>query len=103
MAAFVVASLAICWPAISALTVFSFHHEFSSHVLLIPVLSLYLFYIERRVVFREVQSSLALGSALILTGAALYWWAMAHSSSQSPSEFLPGSTLAMVVICEIGR
>jgi exosortase len=98
MAAFVAASLAICWPAISALTVFSFHHEFSSHVLLIPVLSLYLLYIERRVVFREVQSSLVLGSALILTGAALYWRAMAHSSSQSPSEFLPGSTLAMVVI-----
>ena len=98
MAAFVVASLAICWPAISALTVFSFHHEFSSHVLLIPVLSLYLLYMERRVVFREVRSSLALGSALILTGAALYWSAMVHASLQSPAEFLPGSTLAMVVI-----
>ena len=98
MVAFVAASLAICWPAISALTVFSFHHEFSSHVLLIPVLSLYLLYIERRVVFREVHSSLALGAALILTGAALYWWAMVHSSLQSPGEFLPGSTLAMVVI-----
>jgi exosortase len=98
MAAFVAASLAICWPAISALAVFSFHHEFSSHVLLIPVLSLYLLYIERRFVFREVHSSLALGSALILTGAALYWWAMVHSSLQSPGEFLPGSTLAMVVI-----
>ena len=98
MAAFVVASLAICWPAISALTVFSFHHEFSSHVLLIPVLSLYLLYMERRVVFREVRSSLALGSALILTGAALYWSAMVHASLQGPAEFLPGSTLAMVVI-----
>jgi exosortase len=98
MAAFVAASLAICWPAISALAVFSFHHEFSSHVLLIPVLSLYLLYIERRFVFREVHSSLALGSALILTGAALYWWAMVHSSLQSPGEFLPGSTFAMVVI-----
>jgi exosortase len=98
MAAFVVASLAICWPAISALTAFSFHHEFSSHVLLIPVLSLYLLYMERRVVFREVRSSLALGSALILTGAALYWSAMVHASLQSPAEFLPGSTLAMVVI-----
>src|SRR5580704_4425001 len=98
MAAFVVASLAICWPAISALTAFSFNHEFSSHVLLIPLLSLYLLYMERRVVFREVRSSLALGSALILTGAALYWSAMVHASSQSPAEFLPGSTLAMVVI-----
>ena len=98
MAAFVVASLAICWPAISALTVFSFHHEFSSHVLLIPALSLYLLYMERRVVFREVRSSLALGSALILTGAALYWLAMVHASLQGPAEFLPGSTLAMVVI-----
>lgn len=98
MAAFVVASLAVCWPAIGALTVFSFRHEFSSHVLLIPVLSLYLLYMERRVVFREVRSSPALGSALILTGAALYWSAMVHASLQSPAEFLPGSTLAMVVI-----
>ncbi len=98
MAAFVAVSLAICWPAISALAVFSFHHEFSSHVLLIPVLSLYLLYIERRVVFRDVQPSFVLGSAVILTGAVLHWWAMVHSSSQNPGEFLPGSTLAMVVI-----
>jgi exosortase len=98
MVAFVVASVAIFWPAVSALAVFSFEHEFSSHVLLIPVLSFYLLYIERRVVFREVHSSLALGSALIVTGAAVYWWAIAHSSLQSPDEFLPSSTLAIVVI-----
>jgi exosortase len=98
MAAFVVASVAVCWPATSALAVFSFHHEFSSHVLLIPMLSLYLLYVERRVVFREAQSSPALGSALVLAGAALYWRTMVHSAAQSPAEFLPGSTLAIVVI-----
>jgi exosortase len=98
MAAFVVASVAICWPAISALTVYSFHYEFSSHVLLIPPLSLYLLYMERNVVFRDVQSSAALGSVFIVIGAGLYWRAMAHSPVQSPAEFLPGSTLAIVVI-----
>jgi exosortase len=98
MAAFVFASVAICWPAISALTVYSFHHEFSSHVLLIPALSLYLLYMERRVVFRDVQSSAALGSVVIVIGAALYWRTMAHSAVQNPAEFLPGSTLAIVVI-----
>jgi exosortase len=98
MAAFVVVSVAICWPAISALAVFSFQHEFSSHALLIPVLSLYLLYMERRIVFRQLRSSPALGSALILIGAALYWRSMGHSSLQSSAEFLPGSTLAVVVI-----
>ena len=98
MAAFVVTSAAVCWPAISALVAFSFHHEFSSHALLIPALSLYLLYVERRVVFREVQTSVAPGSALIVTGAALYWWARAHSSLQNPSEWLPASTLAIVLI-----
>jgi exosortase len=98
MAAFVLASVAVCWPAFSALAVFSFHHEFSSHVFLIPVLSLYLLYIERQVVFREVHSSPALGSALILVGAGLYWRAMVHSSLQTPAEYLPGSTLAIVLI-----
>jgi exosortase len=98
MAAFVVASAAVCWPAIRALAVFSFQHEFSSHALLIPVLSLYLLYVERRVVFREVQTSVAPGSVLIVTGAALYWWARAHSSLQNPGEWLPGSTLAIVLI-----
>src|ERR1700734_2119999 len=96
MAGFVFASVAICWPAISALTVYSFHHEFSSHVLLIPALSLYLLYMERRVVFRDVQSSAALGSVVIVIGAALYWRTMAHSAVQNPAEFLPGSTLAIV-------
>jgi exosortase len=98
MAAFVVVSVAIFWPAIRALAVFSVHHEFSSHVFLIPVLSLWLLYIERRVVFREVRSSVALGSAFILTGVGLYWRAMVHASLQSPGEFLPGSTLAIVLI-----
>src|SRR5450631_4488410 len=98
MAAFVLASVAVCWPAISTLAVFSFHHEFSSHVFVIPVLSLYLLYVERKVVFRELRSSIALGSALIVTGAALYWRAMVHSSLQSPAEYLPGATLAIVLI-----
>jgi exosortase len=98
MAAFVLASVAVCWPAISALAVFSLHHEFSSHAFVIPVLSIYLLYVERKVVFRELHSSVALGSALIVTGAALYWWAMVHSSLQSPAEYLPGSTLAIVLI-----
>lgn len=98
MAAFVAVSVAVCWPAISALAVFSFHHEFSSHALLIPVLSLYLLHMERRIVFRETQSSPVLGPVVVLIGAALYWRAMSHSSAQSPSEFLPSSILAMVVI-----
>jgi exosortase len=64
----------------------------------IPVLSLYLLYVERKVVFRELRSSIALGSALIVTGAALYWRAMVHSSLQSPAEYLPGATLAIVLV-----
>lgn len=98
MAAFVVASLLVFWPAISALALFSFQHEFSSHALLIPALSLYLLYIERRLVFRREQSAIAPGCILILAGAGLYWWVMAHEAAKGPAQFLPGATLAIVVI-----
>jgi exosortase len=98
MAAFVAVTLIVFWRAVSALAVFSFQHEFSSHVPLIPVLSLYLFYIERRVIFRDVQSSVMPGGILIVVGVTLYVWVMAHASLKSPAEFLPGSTLAMVVV-----
>jgi exosortase len=100
-AAFIAASIIIYWKTLSELSAFSWHHEFSSHIVLIPVVTVYLLWAERKTIFQVSQSSIGVGVVVILIGAAFYWQAMAHSIVQDPAQMLPEATLS-IVVCWIG-
>jgi exosortase len=94
---FIVSSIVMFWKTLSELLVFSWHHEFSSHIVLIPVVSGYLLFTERKRIFQVTQPSIGVGVAFILVGTAFYWLAIAHSSVQDPDGILPEATLSIVV------
>jgi exosortase len=97
-AGLVVLSVLAFWKVLHALVVFSLDHESSSHILLIPLLSIYLLYTERGRVFQVVRSSAVGGGAVALTAIALYVFVASHVSLRDPELFLPGATLAIVLL-----
>ena len=94
----VILSVIIFSKTLHALVLFSFGHESSSHILLIPWVSVYLLWSERSRIFQMVRTSLISGATLILAAIALYLFMANHSSVQDPEQFLPGATLAIVLL-----
>src|SRR5580658_3276716 len=95
---FILVSILASWKTFSSLIVFSLHHEFSSHVILIPFISAYLLYIERNRIFRSIQTSFLAGGALALAALGIYWLTFRYTALQNPVSYLPGTTLALVVM-----
>lgn len=54
------------------LTQFSFRSQFYSHVWLIPLVSVYFFFTERKLIFLDFEYSWIAGVSLIITGIVLY-------------------------------
>jgi exosortase len=54
-AGFVVASILVCWKTLATLAFYSLHEESSSHILLVPVISIYLLYSERARIYKSVR------------------------------------------------
>lgn len=91
----VLLSVLFFWKTIHALVVFSLNEESSSHILLIPLVSVYLLYTERLRIFRVVRTS-PFGGALMLASVAVYSFAALSLSLRMPDEYLPLATLAIV-------
>ena len=69
---FVVAYL-MAYAPIKALYDSSSQREYYSHIVLIPLVSIYLIFQKRKVIFSEQEYSLRAGIPLLLTGALLYF------------------------------
>src|SRR5271155_1434939 len=94
----VILSVITFWRTFHALVLFSLDHESSSHILLIPLVSIYLLWTERSRIFQVVRPSPVSGGILVLVAIALYFFVASHSSVQDPEQFLPGATLAIVLL-----
>jgi exosortase len=94
----VILSVIIFWKTFHSLTLFSLDHESSSHILLIPLMSIYLLWTERSRIFQVVRPSRVPGATLVLAAIALYLFTASHWSVQDPEQFLPGATLAIVLL-----
>ena len=95
-AAMVVLSIAIFWHALQVLVLFSLSRESSSHIALIPLVSIYLLYTERLRVFQIVRTGSVLGGVVALAAIVLYLFVWRRWPIQDPEQFLPGAALAIV-------
>lgn len=96
----VAASLVWFWKPFVSVFALSFQndrYQHYSHIVLIPFLSLYLIYIERKAFFATVEWSPSLGSLLMVMGAALSWRA-GLPIVEAPDNLSP-ALLSMVTIC----
>lgn len=94
----VILSVIVFSKTFHALVLFSLSHESSSHILLIPCVSVYLLWSERSRNFHVVRTSFVSGAIVVLAAIGLYLFMAGHSSVQEPEQFLPGATLAIVLL-----
>jgi len=93
---FLLAAVAWFWQPLVSLFSFAEQQEQYSHIVLIPFLSLYVLYLDRRAINASREWSPWLGSILIGLGAAGYWFA--DAAIFAPDQ-LSMTIMALVVVC----
>jgi exosortase len=79
----------------------SLDNELYSHIILIPLVSIYLIYIGRREIFQENGNSVFPGATLVVTGIALYLIGKRFGTELDQNDFLSVVVFA-AVLCWIG-
>ena len=85
-------TIAMAWKPLTMLLRLSFREEQYSHILLIPLISVFLIYLEQGRIFSPLATQWPAGFGLLSAGLFLYWFGQHHSASLSEND-----RLAMVV------
>jgi exosortase len=96
--AFVAISILVFWKTLSSLLAYSLSRESSSHIIVIPFVSLYLLYTDRTRIFASMRTSIGLAIGLICAGVAVYSFATWRVSPQDGNGLLPAATFSLVLI-----
>jgi exosortase len=91
-------TLAAFWAPLSMLIRFSFQQEHYSHIILIPAVSAFLFFLERRRIFSHVETCWGAGLGLLVAGGLIYSFGQRHFASASENDQLSIAIFAVVVI-----
>ena len=87
---------------LSNLVAFAIHYEYGSHIPLIPFMSAYLIFVQRKTIFSSVQHSFRTGGVLLFLGVASFWTSYAHLVSLSENDVLAWATASIVLISIAG-
>ena len=92
------ASLLFCSRKLAALFSYAWSQDSSSHILLIPIISLYFGWLARKRIFASVSSSIVPGLATILSGLILFVLAGSQRFHLQGNEPLSLAAFSMVII-----
>jgi exosortase len=95
--AFILVSSLAFHKTLSTLVTYSLHDDSSSHIVLVPLISFLLLYLERRNVFSVTRTSMISGTGLALGGVILYWLADQRFFPQDGNLPLSLETLSVVL------
>jgi exosortase len=93
-----VLSLVLFWGALRNLVSLSFHDERYSHIILIPLISGCLVYLQRRRIFFESRYCPSVGMPLLLVGIILYGFVKGRVPAPDPNDDLSFIVVAMVLV-----
>jgi exosortase len=100
-AGFVAASVIVSWKALTALVLFSLHEESSSHILLIPLISVYLLWAERKRISKSLRTGAVGRASLILAGVFVFLLFIVERFFAEQASYLP-VTIFLLVVAWIG-
>jgi len=95
---FVCTTLVIFRAPLTRLVHFSLENEHYSHIILIPVISGWLFLTARKTIFARVQARLAAGITMVLAGGLLYGLGHRYLTSASANDRLSSDMVSVVVV-----
>jgi exosortase len=96
-AGFVAASILVSWKTLATLAFYSLHEESSSHILLIPVISIYLLYTERARIYKSVRPGGIPSLFLVVAAAFILILYFAERFFAGQASYLPVAILLLVV------
>jgi exosortase len=96
--AFWLLTLVVFRQPLASLASLSFHDERSSHVLLIPVMSAILVFLERKQVFQVARFCPKIGFPLLLLAAVLWYGLVPHLPSLSTTDHLSAVTSMIILV-----
>jgi exosortase len=96
-AGFVAATVIVSWKALITLALFSLHEESSSHILLIPLISIYLLYFERKRISKSLRTGAVHRASLILAGALVFLLFILERFFAEQASYLPAAIFLLVV------
>lgn len=99
---FSVLALVILRASLFALVSLSLQDQRYSHVLLIPIISAFLVYLERRAVFAAPRYSPSIGAPLLVGGVALFTFVQTRLLTLNPIDHLSIAVLAIVFVWTAG-
>lgn len=87
---------------LSNLVSFSLQYEHYSHVILIPLVTVWLVYLERKSIFGHIQPCLGVGTILFVVALALYYLAQKYSPLVDQNDSLALRILSIVLVWMAG-
>jgi exosortase len=90
-------SLLLFWRTLSGLASLSLHDEIASHILLIPVVSAFLIYLERKRIFRTTRYCPSIGVPMLLLAVILWYSLKIPLSSLNNTDRLSVAAILMVL------
>jgi exosortase len=91
-------SLLLFWPTLHSMGSLMFHDENSAHILLIPVISAVLIYLQRRRIFQVRRDSLFLPIPLLVTVVVLWYSLHAELAFLNARDHLSAEALFLAVL-----
>jgi exosortase len=95
-ASIVAASLVFYWKTINELVMYAFSDQSYSHIVIIPFISLFLLYTERKAVFSETHTALVPGICLAFLGILACWASTKLLFVQSGNDSLSAAAFSLV-------
>jgi exosortase len=92
-----VSSIVLFWEPCVTLVRFSLANDDASHVILIPLLSACLIYMEQKKIFRIVSLDYPLAGLLLMVSVVAYFWTFRSAASWTPTDALAGYTFALAL------
>jgi len=86
------------WAPLGLLIRFSLQRAEYSHIILVPLVSASLFFLERGRIFSHIETRWGAGLGLLFAGALCYWFGQKHSASLSENDQLLIAMFSVVVI-----
>jgi exosortase len=94
---FTILLLGAFWAPLKSLVEFSLQNESASHILLIPVVSLFLLVSGRARIFTNVRTDLLAGLSLLLAGLVAGWFAHRQLAALGQQDYLSATTVSLLL------
>lgn len=93
-----IVTLVVFYEHLETLFVQSYDHDTNDYIPLVPLVSAFFFYVDRKKIFAHVEYSFPVGLGMVVAGVVIYLVATGQSKRLDQNDYLAAVTLSVVII-----